>query len=663
MTDTVHVLIYGSSSAGVCDYYRLGMYAERLAALGVEMKSWSEFNDHLISVPAAYANRLDDAIRDGVAQPDLTPLDWADVVLFRRWYSVVPCCEDCDTTGSADSVAAHCRATGHSPNVPDRLLPLLLTTFREHPEVLRGRAVVYETDDDLIAGAPWLPYYKRLVPDRPIIEAMMRQADLITVTTPVLAGMAGRFNASVRVVRNAVDPAWYDDAAAPARPAPEAGPRILYYGAAPRLRDYGVCRDAVDAVAAQTPGARRLWLGAAQDPGIRAVVDEAFPYVEGVAAFARALAATRPDIGLAPVVGDDFDRAHSELHWLEYSMVGAATIASRTMGGGPYDVIRDGVDGLLAQTKVEWRDGLCRLAASSGLRADLAGKARERVLAEYTADHRAEEWADAYRWAAEHGGRGVVRGRPAAAAPSGSLAHRQRARRESAAAVALLAKARGTADVCWPKGAAGAPLVSVVVAAGAHGGLLVERAVSSVLAQTYQNFEIVVIGDGTAQESALAALAALRSKDPRIVFENRPLPGADSEATPARSDSRLYNRALELARGTWIAPLSEDAEFTPDHIAILLSAAIDNRLEFVYGQSWTETPDGTWSRVGEWPPGRDSIGACSMIYSAALAPMKRDAESWREGETSDWNLWRRMWQAGVRMGYVPRPVLRQGLVT
>jgi hypothetical protein len=30
--DVLHVLVYGSTNAGVCDFYRLGMYAERLAA-------------------------------------------------------------------------------------------------------------------------------------------------------------------------------------------------------------------------------------------------------------------------------------------------------------------------------------------------------------------------------------------------------------------------------------------------------------------------------------------------------------------------------------------------------------------------------------------------------------------------------------------------------
>ena len=669
MTDTVHVLIYGSSSAGVCDYYRLGMYTERLARLGIEMRTWSEFNDHTINVPAEYADRLDDAIRDGVAQIDRAPLDWADVILFRRWYSVVPCCEDCDTTGSAEFVAGHCRATGHKPNTQDRLLPLLMSTFEKHPEILRGRAIVYETDDDLLAGAPWLPFHNRLIPDRPIIEAMLRRADLITVTTPVLAKMAGRFNDSVRVVRNAVDPDWYGEVAPEVAPA-AAGPRILYYGTAARLRDYDVCRDAVDAVAAGTPGARRIWLGAAEDPNVRAAVDETHPYVEGVPAFARALAAIRPDIGLAPVVGDDFDRAHSELHWLEYSIVGAATIASRTMGGGPYDVISHGVDGLLARNKGEWRDGLGRLAGSPALRAELAGRARERVLAEYHADKRAAEWADVYRWAAEHGGRGALprlhavgaKVSPAAARVAtesrDNLEHRQRVRREAAAAASLLAEARGVSDVCWPVGATEEPLVSVVIPTYNRGQLVVERAISSVLAQTYQNFEIVVIGDCATPETVEAVLSV---KDPRIVFENLPVRSPrpdDPERAWMMSGSRPYNRGLELARGTWIAPLSDDDEFTPDHLAILLAAAIDSRLEFVYGQTWMENPDGTWFRMGEWPPRQAGFGACALIYSAALTPMGLDDECWREDEPNDWNLWRRMWEAGVRMGYVPRVVFR-----
>jgi hypothetical protein len=667
MLDPVRVLVYGSANAGVCDFYRLGMYAERLRELGVEMRTWSDFNDYTVRVPAEYAGRLEEAVRLGLAQIDRDAIDWADVILFRRWYSVAPCCEDCDTTGSAAFLEAHCQASGHRPNTPDQLLPLLLSTIEAHPESLRGRAIVYETDDDLLAGPPWLPFFNRLGPDRPIVEWMLRWADLVTVTTPVLARMVGRYNDAVRVVRNAVDPAWYEGAAASADL--EGDPRILYYGTASRLRDYDVCREPVDQLARGNPNVRRVWLGARQD-SVDSIVDEAIPYVDGVQEFARALVRARPDIGLAPVVGDDFDRAHSELHWLEYSLAGAATIATRTMGGGPYDVIRDGVDGILARNKAEWRHGLRRLAASRTLREELAGRARERVLAEYNPDDRAAEWADAFRWAAEHGGRGALPRTRAVGAPVNPLAqrtadeaaealtHRRRTRREAHEAIEQLAEARAGRDVCWPEGSEDHPLVSVTIPTYNRGPILVERAIASALAQTYDNLEIIVVGDCATPET-VEVMQSVR--DPRVRFENLAVRGPrppEPERAWQTSGSRPYNRTLDLARGQWIAPHADDDEFTPDHIETLLGVAVERRLEFVYGAAWMEREDGTWFRLGVWPPQHAGFAAGSVLYSAGLRFFKYDEECWREDEPNDWNMWRRMKEAGVTMGFVDHIVFR-----
>jgi glycosyltransferase involved in cell wall biosynthesis len=237
---------------------------------------------------------------------------------------------------------------------------------------------------------------------------MLRLADLVTVASPVLATRVSRFNDSVRVIRNAVNPALYSTPTDPDNTKGET--RVLYYGTTPRRGDYEVCRSAVNRAARAFPELRRIWLGS-DSPSIRAVVDEALPYVAGVPAFAAALVGAQPHIGLAPVLDEAFNRARSELHWLEYTLAGAATIASRTSEPGPYDAIRDGTDGLLASSRGEWLEALTRLAASSTLREELAGHARERVLAEYTVDQRADEWADAYRWAADHAGRGRMAAR------------------------------------------------------------------------------------------------------------------------------------------------------------------------------------------------------------------------------------------------------------
>ena len=404
VTTPVNVLVYGALDGGSCDVFRTGMYADHLAALGVTLRPWTDLN---VGFAPGWENRQQEALDAGAFEIDRADLDWADVLLFRRYYYTAAACEVCDTASRSEAeMAEHGRSTGHRVRGPlDRLLRPLWARVRSDPSFLRGKAVMYETDDDVLATPAWSGNSAVAGLEADLIRSMLRRADLVTVSTPPLEKMAGRHNAAVRLVRNAVEPGWYPDPAG--LPGRDGDPRLLFYGVAQRLRDYTVCQEAVEELVRTIPGARRVWLGT-DNPAVRAVADEVSSYVRGAPAFARALGEARPDIGLAPVADNPFNKARSELHWLEYAMAGAPTVASRLMGGGPYDVIRDGVDGLLARNKAEWRAALRSLARSPTLRAEIAGHARERVLADYRAADRAAEWADAYRLAAEHAGRGAA---------------------------------------------------------------------------------------------------------------------------------------------------------------------------------------------------------------------------------------------------------------
>ena len=680
MGETLRVLVYGSIDAGACDWVRLGVYRDLLAGRGIDLRTWGDFNDYAVQVPPQYADRLDDAVRDGVATVDLSPIEWADVLVFRRWYGTVHACDDCDFAApDGATLAAHSRTAAHSPVARDRVIRSLLASIERDPAVLRGRALVYELDDDLLSPQPWLGFYRRIQGDLDIIERFARRADVVTVTTPTLAGRMRRYNSAVRVIRNAVIPEWYQEppnetllGAVGDRTAEPRPLSFLYYGVSARVRDYAICRDAVDETARAT-GAPRTWLGS-DDPAVRAIVDEALPYDKDVRGFIRRLVAARPAIGLAPVGQDDFSRSHSELHWLEYSLAGAATIASRTMGGGPYDVIRDGVDGLLARNRAEWRSGVRRLAASASLREELAGRARERVLAEYDARNRATEWADAFRWAAEHAGRGAIRtvvpglAGPAAAERElavesearSNLAHRRLTRARAVEEKDDLARLRGDRDVCWPDASADHPLVTIRIPTYYRGPLVVERAIRSARAQTYDNIEILVVGDGATPETVEAVKSVV---DPRLRFEDIPRVAypSDPERRWQVAGTAAVNRALDLARGAWIAPLDDDDEFTPDHVAVLLAVAIEHRLELVYGQSLMERGDGSWDVVGSWPPRQGGLCHGSVLYAAELKYFHYDPEAWRLVEPGDWNLWRRMFEAGVRMGNVEYVVYRHYL--
>jgi glycosyltransferase involved in cell wall biosynthesis len=334
---------------------------------------------------------------------------WSDVLVLRRHYRTWHACYACGFRTLVHVEArVHGTMAGHSVvPAPYFAVRALVGLLEAEPGALGKRAIVYDTDDDIFAAD--LPSGAEDILERDLVERMLGLADLVTAATPVLAErLAIRTHAPVRVIRNALDPSWYE-AARPAATAQMPGePRLVYHGATVRLRDYEIARRAVDAVARDHATLRRVWLGG--DPArLAGVVDEVRPWVRGAREFAAALGAARPDIGLVPLEDTPYNRARSELHWLEYALAGAPAIVSGVDGPGPYDVVRDGVDGLVACSRSDWERHLRSLVASPDLCLELAARARERVLAEYTVVTRAPEWVDAYRWAAEHAGPGRAR--------------------------------------------------------------------------------------------------------------------------------------------------------------------------------------------------------------------------------------------------------------
>jgi glycosyltransferase involved in cell wall biosynthesis len=85
---------------------------------------------------------------------------------------------------------------------------------------------------------------------------------------------------------------------------------------------------------------------------------------------------------------------------------------------------------------------------------------------------------------------------------------------------------------------------------------LLREAIASVLAQSCQDFEIVVVDDGSSDNPA-ATVA--RFADPRIRFFRQPNQGGGA----------ARNRAIDEARGRFIAPLDSDDIFLPHHLAAM----------------------------------------------------------------------------------------------
>src|SRR5207302_3257825 len=76
------------------------------------------------------------------------------------------------------------------------------------------------------------------------------------------------------------------------------------------------------------------------------------------------------------------------------------------------------------------------------------------------------------------------------------------------------------------------------------------------------------------------------------------------------------------------------------------------RLEMIYSVADFQGPDGGWQPVGGEPLTWGAISHGNVLYSAGLSFLSYSLTCYRMGEPLDWNLWRRMSQIGVRIGFL-----------
>ena len=208
------------------------------------------------------------------------------------------------------------------------------------------------------------------------------------------------------------------------------------------------------------------------------------------------------------------------------------------------------------------------------------------------------------------------------------------------------------------KPSAGNPLISVYCPTYNRSQLLIDRAVKSVLAQTYTNFEFIIIGDHCTDDTE-ESLSKI--KDSRIKFYNLPY---RRKRYPPTADNHWFagpvvpaNEALSRVNGEWIARIDDDDEWHPKHLEILLKHALKHKLEFVSGD--IETIQFGEKKVirakDESPP---IGGTQTWLYRSYLKFFKYNIDCWRKSwnRVNDYDLQDRMYHAGVKIGYVNKVV-------
>lgn len=184
-------------------------------------------------------------------------------------------------------------------------------------------------------------------------------------------------------------------------------------------------------------------------------------------------------------------------------------------------------------------------------------------------------------------------------------------------------------------------LISVVVPTYNLGEVLVNHCIPSILRQTYQNFEVVVVGDGCTDNTEELLK---KFNDERIRFDNTivHVPPKSKNLTSVRPG----NRALDLVEGDWVARLDDDDVWTKDHLELLLNFALDNEFNFVYGiQDWRG------ALVGHPAFGCGDVGNSATMYDFRIfGGFRYDIHT---GRPADCDIRTRMKKTGkVRQGFL-----------
>ena len=188
------------------------------------------------------------------------------------------------------------------------------------------------------------------------------------------------------------------------------------------------------------------------------------------------------------------------------------------------------------------------------------------------------------------------------------------------------------------------PRISVLMPCFNHGEFIVE-AIDSVRRQTIQDFEIIVVDDGSTDAATRTTLARLNDGETRVLTtENRGLPAA-------------RNFAARHARGEFFCALDADDRLAPAWFERALHL-LDSQPGVAFVSHWLETfGDERWT----WTPERcdlPSLLARNAVNGAAL--VRREAfeaaggydDTMREG-CEDWDLWLRLVAAGRHGAIIP----------
>lgn len=197
------------------------------------------------------------------------------------------------------------------------------------------------------------------------------------------------------------------------------------------------------------------------------------------------------------------------------------------------------------------------------------------------------------------------------------------------------------------------PLVSVVVATYNMGHYL-PHAVRSALAQTYRNIEVIVVDDGSTDDTATVVQPLLA--DPRVRYVPKPNGGQAS----------AKNRGIQEARGEFVAFLDSDDAWEPEKLALQIPLFLASpRVGVVYARYVEMDEQGRLGQVSTNQFHRGHVSGPMLVFNFigfSTSVVRRECFDrlgiFRDdlGMGIDYELWLRL-SAAWEFDFVDRPLV------
>ena len=193
------------------------------------------------------------------------------------------------------------------------------------------------------------------------------------------------------------------------------------------------------------------------------------------------------------------------------------------------------------------------------------------------------------------------------------------------------------------------PLISVLTPVHDPPLEMLDEAIASVRAQTFPDWELCLVDDGSRNPEVVAALHRHAESDPRIRFKRRGEAGGIADAT---------NAALAMAGGEYVALLDHDDRLPSNAFELVAGRLADEpTLDMIYTDEAILT-DGritNQSLKPAWSP--ESL--CSLMYTCHLGVYRRELVNDLGGLRSefdgcqDYDLVLRLAEHTDRIGHIP----------